>query len=418
MPWLSRYQHQAGWSDASGWKNAKSLTHWIASSSAAATVYATGAPPPLWLTDGRSQLTHLCGIGSDRMWLRYPLEGDFELHVELSDGNWRESSLVANGIRFSSNGYNKAVDVNPDNNRDWARFPTGALKTGKWNQHTISFAGDTLTYLVNGTVIYEEPRKDRPPWIALHSPGQRDTGARGLWITGNPRIPRSVNLLMSDDLRGWSSEYYGQPLPTTQINSTQHEPDVEAPRRIRTAPAAESVANLAWTVKEGTLISGGATRRGPKAQSVIRYERPLAEGETLSYEFFYEADKTAVFPTLGRTAYILRPDGVRLHWMTEGGNSWKTPHDFEASVETAERGKPQLREGDWNQVTIQIIDATIQIHLNDALVFEQEARILPQGLVFGLFHYADKTNARIRDIELTASWPEKIPKTLFETIAE
>jgi len=76
-------------------------------------------------------------------------------------------------------------------------------------------------------------------------------------------------------------------LPTIQINDKVHEPKAEESRRYRTAPKANRLAALAWTVKDGELISGNAAKRGPKQQSVIRYNRPLADGETLSYEFFY-----------------------------------------------------------------------------------------------------------------------------------
>ena len=57
--------------------------------------------------------------------------------------------------------------------------------------------------------------------------------------------------------------------------------------------------------------------------SRLAYFRPLRSGETLRYEFFYRAGETMVHPSLGRLAFLLEPEGVRLHWMTDdGGTDW------------------------------------------------------------------------------------------------
>ncbi len=137
MPWLSRFQYQQGWTEAAPLKNAGALTHWLGSSSAGAKAYSSGMTPPIWLTDGKSQLNHLCGIGKDRLWLRYPLEGDFEFHVELNDGGWRESSIFASGIRFATNGSTKYVDVTSANSGDWVRYPSATVKVNDWNKYTV-----------------------------------------------------------------------------------------------------------------------------------------------------------------------------------------------------------------------------------------------------------------------------------------
>ena len=409
-----RFQHQQGWLEPSGLSEADNLAHWLGASFAGAGAYTTTQAPPIWVTDGASQVSHVCGIGKDRLWLRYPLEGDFEFHVELSDGSWSESVIIASGIRFDTNGYNKSVRVWSDREGDRVSYPTGTIKAREWNRYTVSYKSGILTYSVNDTPIYKEPQRVSAPWIALQSLGECYTHARNIRITGKPRILTSVNLLASDDMRGWSGFYYGQPLPTIQMNNDVQEPGAEKPRRYRTAPTADRLGELAWTVKDGELISGNAKRRGPEEQSLIRYGRPLGQGETLSYEFFYEAGKTAVHPSIGRTAYILRPDGIRRHWMTESGNTWKTPHDYEVPVQPAGAATLPLKEGAWNHVTLRISDNKLQIRLNDTLIFDQPVGILHEGPIFGFFHYAAKTKARVRNIVLSGPWPETLPKNLLE----
>jgi hypothetical protein len=132
------------------------------------------------------------------------------------------------------------------------------------------------------------------------------------------------------------------------------------------------------------------------------------------YVFLYEVGKTAVYPAIGRTAYILRPSGLRLHLMTAGGTSWKVPTDFEAPVPGAEPTPLSLNSGDWNQVELQRNGDTLKISLNGETVFDGEAKTQLGDMVFGLFHYANNTDARIRNLKLTGPWPEELPANLAE----
>jgi len=104
--------------------------------------------------------------------------------------------------------------------------------------------------------------------------------------------------------------------------------------------------------------------------------------------------------------------------MTESGNSWKTPHDYEVPVAAAGSTKLPLKNGVWNQITLHLMNNKLDIRLNDTQIFDQPIDRLPQGLVFGFFHYADKTHARIRNIQLTASWPDALPDNLFALHAD
>lgn len=419
MRWLNRYRYEQGWLPDSKLTPAVGLQHWLPSSAASAANYASGFPSPIWLTDGKSQLNHIGGIGEDSNWFRYPLEGDFEFQLEISDGGWRESYVLANGLRFSPNGAGKRVDVASKASRDWVRFPTSTIEKGKWNRHTFRFEGETVTYLLNDTPIYEEPRRIGATWIALQSPGMHLTRVRNVRFAGKPQMAREMDLLHDEGLRDWSGLYYSQPLPTANISLKTREPKATDGRSYRTAPKPNQLAQLAWAVKSGELISGktkGQGKFGPMNQSVIRYDRPLGQGETLSYEFFYEAGKTAVHPALGRTAYMLHPEGLNRHWMTAVGGRWKLPKDNEVPLNAESPVKLPLKEGEWNQVMLHLgKNHHFQIRLNEELVFDQQIEILPQGAIFGLFHYADRTTARVRNIKLTGPWPQAMPEKLFST---
>ena len=53
-------------------------------------------------------------------------------------------------------------------------------------------------------------------------------------------------------------------------------------------------------------------------ESAIYYQRPLLEDGAVEYEFFYDPDKAHVHPMLDRLVFLLEPDGVKLHWLTDG----------------------------------------------------------------------------------------------------
>ena len=38
----------------------------------------------------------------------------------------------------------------------------------------------------------------------------------------------------------------------------------------------------------------------------------------IEYEFFYDPDKAMVHPMLDRFTFLLEPEGVKLHWLTDG----------------------------------------------------------------------------------------------------
>ena len=63
-------------------------------------------------------------------------------------------------------------------------------------------------------------------------------------------------------------------------------------------------------------------RAGTNPQSLLRYQRPLLEGESISYDFFYDPGEAEVHPSLGRVAFLIEPNGVRVHWITDGTNDF------------------------------------------------------------------------------------------------
>src|SRR5262249_52330824 len=79
-----------------------------------------------------------------------------------------------------------------------------------------------------------------------------------------------------------------------------------------------------WEAKDGELIGRKEGVANPHALPTnLAYFRPLLPGEKLRYEFFYEPGKTTVHPSFGRLAFLLEPEGIKLHWLTDQPiNDW------------------------------------------------------------------------------------------------
>ncbi|WP_182867710.1 DUF1583 domain-containing protein [Rhodopirellula sp. JC639] len=413
MPWVARYEHNHGWAETSGLRTGDELAHWIPATHASAKDFSEGKTAPIWVSDGEAQVHHVCGFGNDSLWFRYPLQGDFTIEMEIRDGGWREAELLFDGLLFAPLAHNGSVYVKSQNSTDWVRFYSKATKQNEWNRCRVTLDDQTLRFHVNDQLVYREPRKDHSPWFAIHLAGNKRTSVRNIKISGQPVIPHDVNLIPGDTLRGWSGQYYGVALPTAIVDARQQDKDGNAPNRYRTAPKPQRIANLAWTVHDGELRSGEIKAQKFNGQNSIRYERPIGDGESLSYEFFYEPAKTEVHPSIGRVAYVMRPSGLKLHWMSAPNTAWKIPKGFEVPLPGAEPKPLPLKSGQWNQVELTRHGSRVQIVLNGETIFDQQPQSRLGDMVFGFFHNREQTSARIRNVRLTGPWPTEVPQQLL-----
>src|SRR5205823_4206441 len=104
------------------------------------------------------------------------------------------------------------------------------------------------------------------------------------------------------------------------------------------------------------------------------------------YEFYYEPGKTHVHPSLGRLAFLLEPEGVRLHWLTDKAVAdWTGLATDNAALPPEGRrgGALPLKAGAWNALTLTCMADGVRIELNGTVVYEaKQAPELEQ--LFGL----------------------------------
>ena len=406
-PWLARYSYQQGWSPLKDMKPTEGLKHWTFTMTGSAKDYYEGKTAPQWLMDGQEQIAHLCGSTADWMWWRYPLEGNFEFEFETQEGSGREMEFYAAGLRFAAT--SSYADITSEDSRDWLRMSSTHAKKDEWNKYKLVVDDKQLKYFINGEVLYQEPRSPGPVWLALRSLGVRQTISRNIKFSGQPKIASSVSLIGDDQLRGWSGYYYTQALPSSKLAAATGESSNQS---LRTGLKSDDKANLSWTIENGELVSGAGRTSGPDKQSVVQYLRPMSVGDKLEFEFYYEPGKFEVHPMMGRTAFLLRPAGIERHWTTEPSTSWKTPADNHFPIEGA---RPlALKAGQWNSATLETLSDKVRIAINGQEAMELPWKFDESSAIFGLFHVQGQTQARVRKMTLSGSWPTAIPVELWE----
>ncbi len=74
--------------------------------------------------------------------------------------------------------------------------------------------------------------------------------------------------------------------------------------------------------------------------------------------------------------------------------------------------KPPLQPGDWNKIKLALAGDVVTLTLNDVVVYERP--IEPTNRRdFGLFRYADETEARVRNVTYRGQWPKALPPGLL-----
>ncbi|MEE8450364.1 MAG: DUF1583 domain-containing protein, partial [Thermoguttaceae bacterium] len=366
--------------------------------------------PWAWWTARQGHVMHLCGTEVDYLFFAYPLVGEFEFSCDTYYSSWQEASLAYGGVLYDPNTAFSSVFLY--SGRDRIERAGRVRRDSRNNRLTVQVRPERVRYLCNGHLIYEEQEPTRQsPWLALMASAARQAVWCNLRITGNPEIPRQVDMVQEGRLDGWSSLLYGEGLPTR----------LKVDRRLVESPLKTllSSSGYDWLAREGTLYGRHVADSSDTVQSTINYDRPLRSGETVSYEFLYEPNEKTAHPSLGRIAFLLEPDGVKLHWITDKPSSevgGLLPDN--AIVAAEERRGPEqlpLKPGQWNTMSVSLQDEVVTLRLNDEEIYRRQFE--PENSrLFGLFHYKDRSAVEVRKLVLTGDWPEKLPPELFDDL--
>jgi hypothetical protein len=217
-------------------------------------------------------------------------------------------------------------------------------------------------------------------------PATEAGSVRKIAMSGRPQVPERLALSASPELSGWRADEYGE---------------------TRAGEGAD------WE-KRGEEIVGRRNEEipGARQESVLRYHRPMLEDGRVAYEFYYDpAGQAMVHPALGRLAFLLEPDGVRVHRLTDGAYERSGLAPDNVADEPESRHGPTsipLEPAAWNRLAVEIKGDKALLELNGQAIYERTLEPT-DGRAFGLFHYADATRARVRNVTFQGQWPRSLP---------
>jgi hypothetical protein len=380
------------------------LKYWVSTSGRTSALNAMGAVDAVWVVH-EDHILHLAGARNDVLFLRYPLTGDFEFTCETQEGGRIETDggLVYGGLQFEARGATKQLRIWDADIAHSVQKPCPFVRHENrptFNRVSIRSTDKGATFLANRHPVWRnDAAAKQSPWLGLRSFDERRPMFRNLKITGNPVIPREVRLSDGNHLRGWQSHFFGETQAAFAKGSTVN-------------PLSRSID---WSVNSGIVST---TERKP-IQGLLRYQRPLLDGESISYEFHYEQGEFEVHPALGRMAFLMERGGVRVRWITDGTREWTGLPANNALLEALNRRGPRrlpLKENDWNTVTLARRDDKVAVSLNDTTIFERSIDFAGDHL-FGFYLDRRTSRARIRNVVMTGDWPATLPDEFIDNPA-
>jgi tetratricopeptide (TPR) repeat protein len=343
-----------------------------------------------------------------------PLAGTFEFSVDVYQGGWTEGHAGYAGVVYEPNRNGVGSSVWAIGHHDQVHKAAQDIRANDFNRLTFQVSPGKVRCLLNGQLFYEDT--DAPatsPWLMLYASGGRRPVFRNPTISGKPEVPAEVKLSGADHLGGWHVTPYGGSMFNRMFYREQADGGAQdqwgnkMPRNNNLKDA-----KYDWHAKDGE-IHGRKMDRAPEKPVPARlaYFRPLRPGEALRYEFFYEPGKSHVYPSIGSIAYLIEPEGVKLHWLGTSDDWTGLPADNAIADPAAKGAKPALKSGDWNALVLTTTATGVKIELNGALVYEGKLHG-ELDRQFGLFHYSDKTAARVRNVVLTGPWSKEVPAAI------
>jgi hypothetical protein len=217
---------------------------------------------------------------------------------------------------------------------------------------------------------------------------------RDLRITGNPAVPDVLKLSEEPDLNAWRADYYNYDIPLD--------------------------GGALWQ-KNGEEIVGSLYDGAPGSmrEHVLQYHRPLLEDGEVDYEFFYAPLKVEVHPAIDRLVFLLEPDGVKLHILTDAqfernGLKPENKHPLPAAANLV--NQLPLKKNGWNQMRVAVAGDQVTLTLNGQPIarYTLDAE---NTRIFGLFRYIDATEARVRNVSYRGDWARTLPPVLEQELA-
>lgn len=332
---------------------------------------------------------------------RWPLLGDFEVTCQLSDfsrdpvqimyaGRWVSVNPGRTSIRTGN--LRSATDREFEPEISQPRGPVRYMMTVKDKTVRIAFNGSELHRF--------ELDESHDPWLAIRCSAPFHGQIENLSVQGTPSVPRSVPLITSEQMDEWVSWQ-----PSHRVGA--HD-------------------NAAWTLTAGEAnekVLMGKKRTdlfGSNAESLINHYRPIVQAGTIRYEYFYSPGQSLVHPALGQRAMLIRPGEILFRDIMAASYEQALPTGYDPLNDGVSAGRfsaEVLKQDDWNTVELIVKKKMFRLSINGVDVCKGE---VPRhnARTFGLFHFADRTEARVRNIEWTGDWSDTVPDSSEQQLTD
>ncbi|WP_197444333.1 DUF1583 domain-containing protein [Maioricimonas rarisocia] len=362
------------------------LSNWIPVSRGDSVSRGRGAAPAFWLlTDG--EVRNLVSHQDEYLYYRIPLRGNYVLECELTGFDWFDCFPMVGGLWGRPEYTHHWFELGGlDGLQRRVRIDPKLSKADHWIRYRVVVEDGTCTTFLNGRQV--DRRRLPPtssPWIGFYSPHYGLGNVRNVVITGDPVVPEQVQMSADESLDCWIADQLDS------VGGSRGE----------------------WRYDRTLGESGGIVGRrkdelaGSWQESQLRYHRPMVEDGTIEYEFYYsEAERCHVHPSIGRKAFLLEPDGLAFHWITDG--LWdRSELDPLNRLPADDRTPLPLVEG-WNRLQLELSGDVVTLRLNGERI-DAGTLDVTNDRTFGLFRYADQTEARVRNMTWTGNWPRTVP---------
>ncbi|MCA9060714.1 MAG: DUF1583 domain-containing protein, partial [Planctomycetaceae bacterium] len=360
------------------------LQSWKPVDNVTAITHGNGFPGTHWHLAGQ-EVHKLASHHDSLLMFASPLSGNYQIECDLSGFGHREGQLMVHGQWL------------------WLYYTHQMFELGTLNgaarripiEPRLSLVNDDVHYrctvrdgvcrhFINGRLLHtSQPRATPFPWPAIRSPYWAATSVRDVRITGEPTVLSTVRLSDDPELRAW----------------TVWDGDLDSEQE-RWQFAAEP-----GTSGEITAVRS-ATAAGTHREHLLRCFRPMLEDGVIEYEFYFEPDQFLVSPAFGDLTFVLSPQGVRIHQLTDG--RWERSElDPANQSEPIESPGYSLRSG-WNQMRMQLAGDLLTLQLNRQQVYHDRVDS-HSDRTFGLFHDLGEASVRVRNVTWTGDWPRELP---------
>lgn len=384
---------------------AETYSTWFPISREISETRGAGYPVSVW-SQQRGRTIHIAGHDHDYLYYASPLAGDFAVEGDLTTHGFRDIHLGL-GSYWAGVTYDLTSTVSADFRYDEPRRPLNPPMTRMMDSMRVRMeVRDNLrTTYVNGRRIYERAQHNNSdPWLSLHTWWLTNGMASNLTILGQPRIPDEISLL-TRDLAGWAA-YFDESVGYANAHWIA--------RRTPNESATKTDASQELFSRRREEL------QGTWSESLLRYHRPMLEDGIIRYSFYYEPGRALVHPVLDRLCFLLHPDGIRLHWLTDGrhDSTGLGPDNVGSEAEAREHpGLLPLKEKHWNQLAVLLQGNVVSLFINGELVYSRSLE--PQNQrTFGLFHYADQTQVQVRDLKWKGGWPKSLDQPAAQELAD